>query len=342
MKQGSSVKKCIHLLLTCLVAAVLLLLLQRLLVPKYVHEAVEGRFIHEYYGQAQKDFDVLFLGDCEVYDSYATPVLWREYGIHSYIRGSAKQQVWQSCYLLSESLRDHVPKVVVFNVQALQYGEPQEESYNRMTLDGMRWSMDKVGAVRASLGKDESFLSYLFPILRFHGRWKELSTEDLTAFFGTEELTYNGYYLSTEQKPVGDIPEGTLLPSYEFSDKAWDYLERIRTLCEEHQVTLLLVKAPSLYPTWYEEYETQVTDYAASHGRTYLNFLELSDAVGIDFATDTPDGGLHLNVYGAEKMARYIAPYLYEGGAADRRDETVLAADWELKLKRYDEAKTTN
>ncbi len=296
--------------------------------------------IAEYYREERKDFDVLFLGDCEVYDSYSPPVLWKEYGINSYIRGSAKQQLWQSYYLLEESLSKHTPRVVVLNVQALQYGEPQEESYNRMTLDGMRLSRYKIKAVAASLRPEESMLSYLFPILRFHDRWKTLEKGDLTAYFGAGELTYNGYFLSGQSTPAEAVPEGTLRTDYEFSKRAWDYMERIRLLCEEKGVTLLLVKAPSLYPVWYEEYEAQVREYATAHGLEYLNWTDRSEETGIDYETDTADGGLHLNVYGAEKLSRSIAPYLIRAGAKDRRGDPEWERIWEKKLIRYEKEKT--
>ena len=44
---------------------------------------------------------------------------------------------------------------MVFNVLAIKYDEPQKEAYNRMTLDGMRWSSSKVGSIRASMMEDE-------------------------------------------------------------------------------------------------------------------------------------------------------------------------------------------
>ena len=72
-------------------AAVVLLglgLLQRLLMPKYASDVVEGALIAEYYSE-EKDHDVIFIGDCEVYENFSPAVLWRDYGINSYIRGSA-------------------------------------------------------------------------------------------------------------------------------------------------------------------------------------------------------------------------------------------------------------
>ena len=121
-----------------------LFLLQRLLVPKYVDDIIEGAFIAEYYREERKDFDVVFVGDCEVYENFSPVVLWEDYGIHSYIRGSADQYIWQSYYLLEDTLRYEKPDVVIFNVLSLQYNESQSEAYNRMSLEGMEWSPAKV------------------------------------------------------------------------------------------------------------------------------------------------------------------------------------------------------
>ena len=51
--------------------------------------------IAEYY-QEEKNHDVIFVGDCELYENISPQVLWDEYGINSYIRGSAQQLIWQS------------------------------------------------------------------------------------------------------------------------------------------------------------------------------------------------------------------------------------------------------
>lgn len=135
--------------------------------------------IAEYY-QEEKDHDVIFVGDCELYENISPQVLWDEYGINSYIRGSAQQLIWQSYYLMEETLRYEKPKAIVFNVLSLKYNEPQKEAYNRMTLDGMRWSMSKVHSIEASMLPEENFIEYVFPILRYHSRYSSLTEDDLT------------------------------------------------------------------------------------------------------------------------------------------------------------------
>lgn len=332
-------KRWIRIVTTAAIVCVSLYLLQRLLCPKYMTDVVEGRLIAEYYGE-EKDHDVIFIGDCEVYENFSPKVLWEDFGINSYIRGSAQQLIWQSYYLLEDTLRYEKPKVVIFNVLAMQYDRPQREAYNRMTLDGMRWSASKVKSIQVSMTDQEQFLDYVFPILRYHSRWEELSSEDIKYLFRTETVSHNGYYMRVDVKPVDTIPEGRVLADYQFGSQAYLYLDKITQLCRENGIELILVKAPSLYPYWYDEWEEQMEAYAEQNGLQYINFLERIDETGIDFSQDTYDGGLHLNLSGAEKITAYLGKFLSEEtGLADRRGETELAAQWEQKIAAYEAEK---
>ena len=52
--------------------------------------------------------------------------------------------------------------------------------------------------------------------------------------------------------------------------------------------------------------------------------------------TDTYDGGLHLNVYGAEKLSKYFGRILrdkYE--VHDRRDDAEISECWAQKCEDY-------
>lgn len=316
-----------------------LALLQRLLTPKYADGIIEGALIAEYYGE-EKDHDVVFIGDCEVYENFSTATLWEQYGINSYIRGSAQQLIWQSYYLLEDTLRYETPKAVVFNVLAMQYDEPQKEAYNRMTLEGMRWSSAKVGSIAASMTSKEQFEDYLFPILRYHSRWSELAGGDLKYMFRVPKVSHNGYYMRVDVKAAENIPDPRPLADYQFGENAYAYLDKMVKLCREKGVRLILVKAPSLYPHWYSQWEEQMEEYAEANDLPYLNFLECLDEIGLDFQTDTYDAGLHLNLAGAEKLSAYFGRYLAEEEAVpDRRGEERLTLAWAEKLAAYEAEK---
>lgn len=328
-------KKWIRIVLTTIFVVGTLYLLQCLLVPKYASSVVEGNLIAEYY-QEEMDHDVLFIGDCEVYENFVPAHLWEEYGINSFIRGSAQQLIWQSYYLLEDALRYETPDVVIFNVLALQYNEPQKEAYNRMSIEGMKWSMSKVGAIQSSMMEDEKFLDYVFPILRYHSRITELGAEDFQYLFSRPKVSHNGYYMRVDSKPAVDVPGGKILGNYQFGDNAYAYMDKITQLCKENDIELILVKAPSLYPYWYEEWELQIEEYAAKHELTYINFLELQEECDLDFNVDTYDAGLHLNLWGALKITDYLGQVLTEDfDLADRRDDEHLSQIWDEKLKIY-------
>lgn len=340
-------KKIILLVSALMVCTLLLSCLQELLVPKYmVGKNKEGALIGEYYDNAGNN-DVIFIGDCEVYENFSPITMWEKYGITSYIRGSAQQLIWQSYYLMEETFQYETPKVMVFNVLSMKYDTPkktgdqsQREAYNRMTLDGMRWSKSKWNSILASMTEEEkekeAMYSYLFPLLRYHDRWSQLTAEDFKYWFKRDTVSDNGYLMQTGVKPLEDDHVERPLVNYDFGENSWYYLDKMTELCKSKGTQLVLIKAPALSPVWWPQWDAQIEEYAAENDLLYINMLEYQEEIGIDWQTDTYDTGLHLNVYGAEKAADWFGRVLQEQcGVPDRRNHTQISALWAEKVATY-------
>ena len=324
---------CLALCIVLVIAAVWLL--GRLLQPKYMSGVLEGAMTAEYYNETQPH-DVIFIGDCEVYENFSPVTLWEDYGITSYIRGSAQQLIWQSYYLLEEALEKESPTVVVYNVQAMKYSEPQSEAYNRMALDGMPLSKHKIDAIKASMCTDEDMISYLIPLLRYHSRWNELSSEDFEYIFTRKPVTVSGYLMRADTKPMTKLPNAPVLEDYTIGEACWYYLDKMRELCQSNGAELVLIKSPSLWPHWYDEWDGQISEYAEENGLDYINLLPYAEEIGLDMQSDTYDGGLHLNVYGAQKLSKYFGKLLAEKyEVPDRRDNAEISACWGKKCEDY-------
>ena len=303
--------------------------------PKYMESLVEGSMISEYY-DTPKNHEVLFIGDCEVYANFSPMVLYEEEGISSYIRGSSQQLIWQSYGILKETLKYEKPKVVIFNVNAMRYSTPVSEAYNRLTIDKMKWSKEKIEMIFSSMTEEENFWSYVFPILRYHSRIFELTEEDFTYLFQRRQNTFNGFLINQNVKGVESLPTKRPLTETKFADITYEYLDKIRELCEENNIELVLIKAPSLYPYWYTEYDEQIEEYASKYGLDYYNFLENILEIGLDYSVDTYDGGLHLNLSGATKLSKYFAPILKEKySLTDYRDNEEVNAYYQKELEKY-------
>ena len=322
-------------------------LLSALVIPKYDTARLTG----EYYSQAG-DNDVIFLGDCEVYETFIPAILWEKYGISSYVRGTPQQLIWQSYYILEETLQYEKPKAVVFNVYSLKYGTPtpQSKENNRYTFNTMKWSKTKLDAIRASLVDDESVFDYVIPLLGHHGRITKLTADDFKYWLNTESLPIysdSGYLMNVGRngtdRIVTEEDAGSLATSEsQFSQVSLDYLDKMYNLCKENDVELILVKAPtnSFNVYWYEEYEEQVVEYAKDNGLKYYNLKACESDIGIDWSVDTHDMGFHLNVYGAEKATEYFGKILSEEcNIPNRKSDSALADKWNSRVKVYNERK---
>ena len=65
----------VRLALALVVSLTILILLQMLLVPKYMEHSPEVSLIGEYYQDAGSN-EVSFIGDCEVYQNFSPITLW--------------------------------------------------------------------------------------------------------------------------------------------------------------------------------------------------------------------------------------------------------------------------
>ena len=84
------------------------------------------------------------------------------------------------------------------------------------------------------------------------------------------------------------------------------------------------------YP-WYSEWNDEIALYAAEHGISYYNLLDHADDIGIDMTCDSYDGGLHLNVAGAEKVSTYFGEILSrEHGVSGEKNKI-----WDAKVNEY-------
>ncbi len=320
---------------------------QALLVPHDRTANPEAFLMHDYVEADASGDEVVFIGDCEMYESFSPVTLWQEHGIESRVVGTPGQQMWHSWAALCEVMERSSPRVVVLGVYGLIYNEPTAEAYNRMALDALPLSSAKTDAVRASLTEDETALSYLFPLLRYHDRWSTLTRRDFATLLERQApVSSRGYLVKT-----GTVSAASAVPDHEgalpplddaFGENALDYFDRIVTLCRESGAQLVLVKAPTdswRYP-WHDEYEAQTLALAEQYGLPYYNLLKDFESIGLDMTTDSYDGGLHLNVSGAEKLSVWFGQFLKEKyELSDTRTDDAIAAAWQDEIERYERMK---
>lgn len=337
----SKLKTFVMVLNKIVIAILLIAAFNLVMMPKYINENQDGRVLAEMYRQ-KKSPDIVFLGSSTLYSGVVPAVLYEIYGQSSYVCSTSSQTPWNSYWILKEAIDVLKPKMVVFDIGFLTVEDDYvEEVSNRKAFDAMRPSINKYKGIKRAMSSDESLWSYAFPVLRYHTRYTDLTMDDFKYAFYKPNVTYNGYVMST--LIANELPEPLAMENAENNRMgacSREYLQNILTLCRNEGIDIMLIKTPSYQAKWGVDFENDIAGIAALNGVSYINFDNYQDQIGINWSTDTPDSGRHLNIYGAEKFSVYIGSVIAQCfDIPDRRTDKGYSKFWEKEVNRYIEDK---
>lgn len=294
---------------------------QEVLKAKFIQDSTT--IIDGFYAEKRNDIDVLFLGSSNCFCTIDPLVLYEEYGIASYDFASSSQSMDISLLYLKEALKRQKPKVVALEVNYLP-----GQNTSGIGEDSMLWGLtnmpltrDKLQCIYHLLGKvDEEYMSYVFPLLRYHERWKEISMQDYT-YMSQDKTNWSKGYLRTEEvsgSPV-DLSEYKQEGASWLDERAVECLGEMAKICKKEGIELILFKSPRC--GWYQYFTIEIEALAEEYGITYLDYNALVEEVGLDMAKDFRDIA-HLNNQGAAKVSLHVGAYLKEHySLPDRRKD---------------------
>ena len=183
-----------------------------------------------------------------------------------------------------------------------------------LDVNVLYWTCKKDAAAFYKLGAK-------VPVFRYHDRWKSLGGGD---FFSlphyTAESPNRGYLMKTgvEHSSPGDYMQaypGRGRPG----QGSLGYLRQIAQICAREQIPLVLCSVPSA-ANWNGSRHDAIAQIAQELGVPYVDGN--LEKIGIDWHTDSPDGGDHMNPRGAAKVTAWIGDYLRRSyGLPDRRED---------------------
>lgn len=154
-------------------------------------------------------------------------------------------------------------------------------------------------------------LNYKFPLVKYHDNWKHLK---LTTFlqprrkyhFSNKGMAYantvKAYPFGNEYMQLSGGKHAML------SEEKLDQFQKIYDLCDRNGIRLVLLTVPSAN-TWNRGKSDTVKQLAKKYDLTYYDYNRQLPA-GFDWATDSKDGGNHLNYAGASAVTKDLAKKL--------------------------------
>ncbi len=307
---------CFVTLLACVLAAVNQVL-------KF--KSGDGEYaVTTFYEQDRNSVDVLILGSSHAFEDFNTGILWDEYGMASYVLGGSFQPVWNTYYYLKEALKTQKPELIVLEgymvTISVEYDDPSRVTKNTY---GLKWSADKVAAIKASTLQEQR-KDFLPEYLQYHARYKEVSSADFQKYQGNvffENWKGFGDNMRTMRLENPDLQEETA--RLKLPEKPEKYYRMILELAQENNIPIVVVISPYAGITENNQARfNRAKDIAAEYGVELINYNSCYREIGIDFATDAADTG-HLNFRGNRKFSTAVGAYLAEHyDIPDRRGDS--------------------
>ncbi len=244
--------------------------------------------------------DVLFTGDSLVFRDISPLRIWNETGITSYDLSEGAMRLCDQYMMIKKVCKRQHPKLLVLETDV-------------MTKDASPYKDD--------FALPTNLVEKIFPIFHYHTFYKAFhlfDDEDVPLWHtrgydpvdGIEPYEGDPDYMNTPSDPV------------ELELLNLKYLGEILKYCDDKDITVLLISLPSPGNYNSETHKT-IKAWADEHSLDYLDMNLLNGEMGIDWKTDTKDGGDHLNPSGAEKVSTFLAGYLEDNYdlADHRKDE---------------------
>lgn len=262
-----------------------------------------------FYAEAENTIDIAILGSSVACSGFSPMELWNACGYTAYVSAEGCQSTLDAYQMLQEILSCQTPRLVILETDALFTQVPSAQLSASALSDG----------IPSALAQHDRRGTSSLPSRRRSVQrcaWKGQTLSDKTVPYTGEES------LITTETPC-PIPES-----------AMKYLEKIRLLCRERGISLLLVQLPSA-SSWSMEKHNAVVQYAAEYALPFLDLDCLRGEFSFDWSTDTCDGGSHLNTDGARKVTLYLADYLHVNySLPDHRQEADYSA-WHSDYQSY-------
>lgn len=290
--------------------------------------------------------DIFYMGTSRINGGINPAIIFNEIGATGYNFGNTSTTAFAMYYELRYALKHHTPRYVVLEPSDLHLKRTPdvtngavESSYEKTILNMPDKALffEMLWVNHFEFGQNDS-LTYLFPLLRYHDRWKELTMHDFAVnpyhFEGYEEFL-KGTYMRTDFTDLSAEP--LYNPKHtpvDATPTSLRYLNKIVTLCKEKGIPIIVVIPPYMQVS--ESYHVLTKAFCEENNLPLLYFptLESIADFGIDTATDFYNVG-HLNTRGQLKFSVGLAQYLKENcDIQDHRSDPDYDA-WHQAYARY-------
>lgn len=317
-------------------------------------EWYQSNGVLDFYKQNKDTIDILYVGDSSVYSGISPMEVYNQIGVTGFSFSSPGQKVWSSYYFIKEAYKTQKPKIVFLETgEFFAKKENEDELSRRRAIDSLKLSANKMEMINDDTYNFSNYdkLGCIFPTLRYHSRWSKIDEMDIRKLISNTEYTYKGYLLdksinefsdkkSNNKKRIkSDKKESKNIKELEavFPEEVKEKLNKIEDICKNNNSELVFISMPSP-KTWTIDQYNKILEYATYKNIKFID-LNIDEKIQMDWKEDSSDAGNHLNIYGAEKVGKYIADYIKTNWNMEEHKTDEKYTSWNEELEGYKQNK---
>ena len=299
-----------------MILAATIIAVQPVFIP-FTHQ--DTRQAYTYYQKEDLSEDILIVGPSSTFVGISPLHIYDQTGLTAYNLGNSVQFPMISYLNVKEAFdRGMKPRLVIVNSKAItiQSGVDQNEPFLRRGLDYKKFSLPKLRAIMAIVRQSEwqDPFSFIFPMIRYHSRWLEMTmTEDYAAALEQEYDYRHGQWGVYKVKKIEDERDENMKDTerIELREEYVKWFREIADLCEKNDCRVMLIVMPDIrWTTGSHDTLQELTDSMGDN----VDFLDFNyddgiDKAGLDLNTDFYDDH-HVNARGSVKATKFITDYI--------------------------------
>ena len=298
--------------------------------------------------EEENELDVVFIGSSSIYRYWNPMRAWESEGIAT--RNYSVSSMHLATYLpaIKDILKTQKPELIVVEARRFSRKSGEKEGIlmgARNMLDSLDYNASRLKAVHYYCEKmdipwNEALTLYI-DLIQYHDNYEALSTslnwklsDNRIGNAVVEDKLYKGYALSTKSEFFEDPSENLVDETTELNEKNLILYDDLITFCQENEIPLLILAMPMVI-TEEESIEiNSIKKITEEYGVAFVDLNQKYEEIGLDFSKDFLDAH-HVNVYGADKVTKYLASYLTKEYELEDHREDETYASWNILYEEY-------
>lgn len=260
----------------------------------------------------KNSLDVVCFGSSLCHTNVNPNILWKEWGIASYDFCADQQDLDLTCRYVEEMFTRQKPRLLVVETSVLPFVKYGANSQLHFSLDPLPYGLPKIKAAFCRTEPNQ-IIEMLFPLVRYHSRWNDLSSADYDYFSSDKRNFLNGNFSVLGITPYDEsfCADREVDESVELPQSAVDAILKIKSLADKNNAKVLYFFAPIAKAAQFDSIRFATIKVLKQYGLDYYDFNEHFADIQTDFATDYHDY-VHMTYWGNVRFSKYFGKILKE------------------------------